>query len=174
MDERLRSNLYIPRKFYLFGTPIQQSLSPSMHNGAYRSLLLLDSYHLAEQSNVVEYKSLMKQIDFGGASVTIPHKESIIPLIDEVRGAAKDIGAVNTIVVEGGHKLIGYNTDWIGIQRPILRKLMKLKTSVDNNSNSNNNHNNNSNSSGNNNNGYDSATFSYSGYGLVVGAGNTY
>ena len=70
-----------------------------------------------------------------GCLVTIPHKESIIPYLDEVRGAASVIGAVNTIVPEVVQKgwagllarretkLIGYNTDWLGMYRPILKKL---------------------------------------------------
>ena len=102
----------------------------------------------------------MRGESFGGASVTIPHKETIIKIIDEVRGAAIDIGAVNTIVVENNNsnnnidnKLVGYNTDWIGIQRPILRKLIKQKSSQNNNNNNN------------------KSRFNYSGYGLVVGAG---
>jgi pentafunctional AROM polypeptide len=67
--------------------------------------------------------------------VTIPHKENIIPLLDEVRGAAAQIGAVNTVVVEtakpaeASHRkrLVGYNTDWIGIRRPVARLLAGKK-----------------------------------------------
>lgn len=131
MTARIEGNLLQPRKFFLFGTPIQQSLSPSMHNAAYRALALPHAYGLNEQSNVVAYQSLLREDEsFGGASVTIPHKETIIPLLDEVRGAAQQIGAVNTIVVEEReHKkrwLVGYNTDWIGIRRPIEKKLAAM------------------------------------------------
>ena len=49
---------------------------------------------------VSDYANDLNMTEFGGASVTIPHKESINPYLDEVRGAAVSIGAVNTIVPE--------------------------------------------------------------------------
>jgi pentafunctional AROM polypeptide len=64
--------------------------------------------------------------DFGGASVTIPHKTDIIKELDELSPAARLIGAVNTIIpmhLEGGTtRLVGDNTDWIGIRNTILSK----------------------------------------------------
>ena len=118
MDRRLEDGLIQSRRFYLFGTPIQQSLSPAMHNRAYQALLLPHVYALNEQSDVSSYISMMTDDDhFGGASVTIPHKESIIPLLHEVRGAAAIIGAVNTVVVDTDRRLVGYNTDYLGIKR---------------------------------------------------------
>eukprot|EP01038_Epipyxis_sp_PR26KG_P016035 gene16035-21764_t len=153
MRRRLENNLITSKQFYLFGKPIQQSLSPAMHNNAFYALLLPHIYGLNEQEDVNNYKSVIESHDFGGASVTIPHKETIIPFLDEVRGAAVTIGAVNTIVPEKSLdeksvKLVGYNTDWIGISRPISRLLKR------------NNNNNNS--------------FKGSkGIGLVLGAGGT-
>jgi len=126
MDERIREGLLSPEQFYLFGYPIGKSLSPAMHNAAYQTLILPHTYSLKEDENVDAYKSILSQEEFGGASVTIPHKENIIPFLDEVRGAANEIGAVNTIVPEwfgGKRKLVGYNTDWLGILRPITKKL---------------------------------------------------
>jgi pentafunctional AROM polypeptide len=59
-------------------------------------------------------RTVMQQPDFLGASVTIPHKIEVIPLLDSVSPAAQAIGAVNTVVkIEG--KLYGDNTDWLGI-----------------------------------------------------------
>jgi len=132
MDIRLNDKLISPKQFYLFGTPISKSLSPAMHNAAYTALLLPHQYNLAESADVASYENIIKGKNFGGASVTIPHKETIIPFLDEIVGAAKDIGAVNTIVPvqlsENGkseRKLVGYNTDWLGILRPISRKLSR-------------------------------------------------
>jgi shikimate dehydrogenase len=51
-----------------------------------------------------------REIDFHGFSVTIPHKESVLPLLDDLDHTARKIGAINTIVNQNG-KLIGYNTD---------------------------------------------------------------
>jgi len=132
MAYRAQDGLCEPKKYFLFGAPIQQSLSPAMHNGAYQALALPHVYGLNEQTDVHEYKQLLfHDSSFGGASVTIPHKESIIPMLDDVRGAAKQIGAVNTIVVEQSEqqgakrRLVGYNTDWLGIKRPLVRQLQK-------------------------------------------------
>mmetsp|Transcript_22927 Transcript_22927/g.38374 ORF Transcript_22927/g.38374 Transcript_22927/m.38374 type:complete len:689 (+) Transcript_22927:68-2134(+) len=136
MQKRVTDQLCVPRNFFLFGCPIQQSLSPTMHNNAYAALLLPHKYALCEHDSVQPYKAVISDSSFGGASVTIPHKESIMPMLDEVRGAACDIGAVNTIVVENDdedfsskRRLIGYNTDWIGIQRPIKRLLERKRLS---------------------------------------------
>ncbi|KAH8923017.1 Pentafunctional AroM protein [Atractiella rhizophila] len=110
----------IPKKrFYLFGNPIKQSKSPLIHNTGFQRLGLPHVYGLHECDTVHgEVGSLIRQPDFGGASVTIPHKVSIIPLLDEVTGHAKTIGAVNTIIPvhsRSGTKLLGDNTDWLGI-----------------------------------------------------------
>jgi len=120
MDRRLQDGLIRSKRFYLFGTPIKQSLSPTMHNQAYQALLLPHIYALNEQQEVHQYIDVMSDDLFGGASVTIPHKESIMPLLHEIRGAAVDIGAVNTVVVDEKRRLVGYNTDYIGIKRYTL------------------------------------------------------
>jgi len=125
MAKRIEEKLITPKKFYLFGTPIKQSLSPAMHNGAYKALLLPHEYGLAESEDCSIYANLLKDSSFGGASVTIPHKESIMPLLDGISGAAKSIGAVNTIVIDDNGKKIGYNTDWLGMLRPIMRQLRR-------------------------------------------------
>lgn len=128
MQSREQQGLCKGKKMYLFGTPIQQSLSPAMHNGGFQALLLPHEYGLQESEDVSVYEAVIADPGFGGASVTIPHKETIIPYLDEVRGAAQDIGAINTIVVEEGggeRKLVAYNTDWLGMKRPILRQLQR-------------------------------------------------
>ena len=71
---------------------------------------------------------LFKSRAFGGASVTIPHKQSIMSHLDKITPSASKIGAVNTILVdrdsdESKRVLIGDNTDWIGIYNPIKRLL---------------------------------------------------
>lgn len=136
MDIRLEKHLISSKQFFLFGTPISKSMSPAMHNAAYKALLLPHQYSLAESADVSTYKTVLESENFGGASVTIPHKESIIPYLAEIEGAAKEIGAVNTIVpvhyTENGKsymKLVGYNTDWLGIFRPILTKLHRRSAS---------------------------------------------
>ena len=59
--------------------------------------------------------------EFRGINVTIPYKETVIPYLDEVDSAAREIGAVNTVVNRGG-KLYGYNTDFLGMRELMLRE----------------------------------------------------
>ena len=59
-------------------------------------------------------ESFVRESNFLGLNVTIPYKQEIMPLLDEIDTAAKDIGAVNT-VVRRGDKLYGYNTDFDGM-----------------------------------------------------------
>lgn len=109
-----------PKKFYLFGTPIAASRSPNLHNTLFRANGLPHIYERFETDDVKSLKSIISAPDFGGASVTIPLKLDILPLVDEVSDAAKAIGAVNTIIpiaarVDTNGRLRGDNTDWLGI-----------------------------------------------------------
>lgn len=112
-----------PRSFYLFGNPISHSPSPAMHNAFFAHHGLPHHYRLHETDSVEELESVLESADFGGASVTIPFKLDIIKYLDVVHPTAQTIGSVNTIVVEhcSGKKrrLVGMNTDWIGIRNVI-------------------------------------------------------
>ncbi|KAB8237348.1 pentafunctional protein ARO1 [Aspergillus alliaceus] len=108
-----------PKKFAIFGTPISASRSPDLHNTLFSQSGLPHEYGRFETANVEDVKDFIRSHDFGGASVTIPLKLDIMPLLDEVAPEAEIIGAVNTIipVSEKGKpvRLIGYNTDWQGM-----------------------------------------------------------
>ncbi|QUC20789.1 uncharacterized protein UV8b_05030 [Ustilaginoidea virens] len=109
------------RNFYLFGSPILQSRSPALHNALFKSLGLPHEYHLYDTNSVAELQEMFQDEAFGGASVTIPLKRDIIPLLDELTPAAQIIGAVNTIIPQQQGKstnkryLVGDNTDWKGM-----------------------------------------------------------
>jgi pentafunctional AROM polypeptide len=111
------------QRFYLFGKPIAHSMSPTLHNTGYQILGLPHRYDLLETDSVGdEIRAALAAPDFGGASVTIPHKLDVIPLLDELSPAAKAIGAVNTITSrqEGSKRILyGDNSDWIGISECI-------------------------------------------------------
>ncbi|KAI8973099.1 aromatic amino acid family biosynthesis-like protein [Trametes punicea] len=116
------------KKFYLFGTPISHSMSPTLHNTAFEALGLPHKYELLETESVgEEIKAAITSPDFGGASVTIPFKRDIMPLLDALSEDAEAIGAVNTIVPlkkeDGSLLLYGENTDWRGILYSIRRSL---------------------------------------------------
>ena len=107
------------KKFAIFGSPVSASRSPALHNTLFGEMGLPHDYSLLETTNVEDVKDFIHASDFGGASVTIPLKLDIMPLLDEVAQEAEIIGAVNTIVpVDNGDKaprLVGYNTDWQGM-----------------------------------------------------------
>ena len=115
------------RQFYLFGTPISQSMSPTLHNTGFDILGLPHQYHLLETQELGhDIKTAITAPEFGGASVTIPYKLDIIPLLDKLTPAAKAIGAVNTIIPQGQDServLVGDNTDWLGIKASITGRL---------------------------------------------------
>ena len=68
-----------------------------------------------------ELRAYFERREFRGVNVTIPYKETVIPLLDHVDEEAKEIGAVNTVVNDGG-KLFGYNTDCYGMRAALLRE----------------------------------------------------
>jgi len=119
-----------PRRFFLFGNPIAHSMSPILHNTAFEVLGLPHVYDLMETADVgEEIKATMVSPDFGGASVTIPFKLDIIPLLDKLSPAAEALGAVNTIIPvsttpDGSSRILyGDNTDWIGIRESVQSRL---------------------------------------------------
>ncbi|KZT36947.1 Shikimate dehydrogenase [Sistotremastrum suecicum HHB10207 ss-3] len=117
------------RRFFLFGTPIAHSMSPTLHNSGFLELGLPHVYGLLETPTVdADIESLINSEDFGGASVTIPHKLDIMPLLDILSPHAKTIGAVNTIIPsvqdDGSRVLIGDNTDWLAIFNCINARLV--------------------------------------------------
>lgn len=103
----------------VIGNPVEHSLSPAIHNAAFQKLGL-NFVYLAFRVEAIgdAIKGLRALGGFRGASVTIPHKVSAIPFLDEVEPTARHIGAINTIVAEDG-KLTGYNTDATGALRAL-------------------------------------------------------
>ena len=87
----------------LIGWPIEHSLSPMMHNEAFR-ILGLDSWvYLSlpvHHNNIKEAILGLKALCFKGANVTIPYKEAVVPYLDKLSEDAKLIGAINTIVID--------------------------------------------------------------------------
>ena len=100
----------------VIGHPIKHSFSPLMHNFEFRSKNLNYLYFPFDipPSNLREALKAMLVLGIKGLNVTIPHKEKIIQYLDHVSDEAASVGAVNTIVNEGG-LLHGYNTDIYGI-----------------------------------------------------------
>jgi shikimate dehydrogenase len=105
-------------KFFLFGNPIKKSVSPIIHNYIFTNFNLSYNYELYETNNINDVVKKINEINTIGSSITIPFKEQIIPHINILSDSAIKIGAVNTILKENSI-LYGYNTDWIGIIKPL-------------------------------------------------------
>lgn len=116
------------KHFAVIGHPISHSLSPLMYNTAFKLLGLDCAYEMLdiEPSNLKHAIEQFREQKWGGFNVTIPHKEAIIPLLDEVVAEARTVGAVNT-VVNRNNKLIGYNTDVIGVERSLRLDREKIE-----------------------------------------------
>ena len=104
---------------------VSHSLSPAMHDAAYKALGIDSEYtFLARQIKPEELEKAMQNelraSDICAFAVTIPHKETIIKYLDETDETAKEIGAVNT-VINKNVILIGYNTDWKGAINSLLK-----------------------------------------------------
>ena len=103
------------RLCYLVGYPVEHSMSPAMHNAAFKALGLDAEYRLApvKPEQLEEFIDKLREDEAIGASVTIPHKMEVMRHLDHVDETARAIGAVNTIVHREG-RLYGYNTDSTG------------------------------------------------------------
>ncbi len=97
----------------VIGNPVRHSLSPIIHNGAFRRMGIKAVYLAFEVRNLREAIAGIRGLGVRGVSVTTPFKTEIISMLDEVETVAEKIKAVNTIVNDGG-RLIGYNTDGYG------------------------------------------------------------
>lgn len=99
----------------LIGNPVSHSMSPLMHNVAFKQLGLNYCYLCCQvfENQVEAAVNGLRALNIKGANVTVPHKQAVIPFLDEVDETANIIGSVNTIINKNG-KLSGTNTDWIG------------------------------------------------------------
>ena len=104
----------------VFGSPIAHTASPAMHNAAFAALKMNWAYvafHV-EPENLRQALLGIRDMNFRGVNLTVPHKLLAIDIVDEVDAAARKLGAVNTVVVEAG-KLRGFNTDGYGFAKAI-------------------------------------------------------
>jgi len=114
--------------FCVIGDPIEHSLSPIMHNAAFRHLKI-DAVYVAfkvKEGMLEDVVRCMRSLGICGMNVTMPHKTAIVKYMDENDPAAKFVGAVNTVLNADG-KLVGFNTDGIGAQRALEENHVKPK-----------------------------------------------
>jgi shikimate dehydrogenase len=96
-------------------------LGAAMHEAGYRALGLDWRYVPFETRDLAGALTGMRALSIRGLGVSMPYKIEILPLLDRVDALAERIGAVNTVVNDGG-TLIGHNTDWLGAVRALEEK----------------------------------------------------
>ena len=111
----------------IFGYPIEHTFSPVMHNAAFSNLGLNYCYipFLVSPEHLKDAVQSIRALNMRGVNVTIPHKQSVMPMLDEIKEEAAFIGAVNTIVNNKG-KLSGDNTDGRGFMKSLDEKGIPL------------------------------------------------
>ena len=140
------SFVFEPLNFYILGASSAYSLSPVMHNAAYRACGMSHHYSTFQTSHLNELRTLINDPRFGGCSISLPFKLEVINLMHSISSHAKAIGAINTVIalreVDGRistpddlaywkarnragpvKALYGENTDWIGIRACVRRGL---------------------------------------------------
>ena len=118
------------KTFAVIGDPIDHSLSPTIHNAAYRELEMECTYigYRVAQGELATGIESLKKIKIAGFNVTIPHKIEMMKYLDNLDDNCKKIGAVNTVLNDDGI-LRGFNTDMDGFLEPIKRKEIEMKNS---------------------------------------------
>ena len=107
----------------IIGDPIEHTMSPVMHNAAFKTLGL-DYVYVPFKVKSLELRKAIEGIrglNIRGVNVTIPHKVAVMQFLDRIDPLAEKIGAVNTIVNDGGI-LTGYNTDATGFLQTLHDK----------------------------------------------------
>lgn len=127
--DRLNSDTMITG---LVGRPVMHSVSPDMHNAAFNEAKLNAVYLPLDVTNLGSFFQRMvdprtREFDWNlrGLSITAPHKTEVMNYLDWIDPTAKEIGAVNTVVIEG-EQLRGYNTDAGGFIEPLLQRFGSL------------------------------------------------
>src|SRR5579871_3816940 len=113
----------MPRLAYVIGHPIGHSISPAMHNAAFRARAIDAEYRAVDvdPAHLASWILGLRLSDDLGCNVTIPHKEAVAKAVDTLAGDAELAGAVNTVYRDPANprRLIGSNTDTIGFRRAL-------------------------------------------------------
>lgn len=108
--------------FGIFGCPLAHTLSPAMHEAAFRKLGI-DAHYIVLELVPAAFKKLMSRsakISLSGFNVTVPYKEVVMKYLGKVRPEARAIGAVNTVYRKGG-QWVGTNTDMEGFLMALMK-----------------------------------------------------
>lgn len=126
-------------KYGILAYPAGHSLSPVMHNSAFKAIGIDATYEVFEiepekfdafmnglkEGSVGQDTTVPAAFDIKGLSVSLPYKEEVMKYLDEISDECKEIGACNTILIRDG-KLFGFNTDYIGAVKALTEKASDL------------------------------------------------
>ena len=115
-QSRIKMSTTEKKLYAVIGDPVGHSLSPAMHNGAFASLGMNAEY-IAVRVAAEDLKDFTDSArsKLSGFNITVPHKNAVIPYLDEVSGLASLCGSVNTVIVSEDGKLSGDTTDGYGL-----------------------------------------------------------
>lgn len=112
------------KHYAVIGSPVAHSKSPLLHNAAFETLRIEARYEAIElfaDTFQAQFENLIKS-GYQGLNVTLPYKQTVLPLMHELSDAARQIGAVNTVLVRQDGTLYGHNTDAEGFWKDISSK----------------------------------------------------
>jgi shikimate dehydrogenase len=112
----------------IIGYPLKITLSPPMHNAAFKALEIDGIYAQlpVKEENLKEAVHGLSALGFIGFNVTIPYKKKVMEYLDEISNAALSVDAVNTVLIEE-NKLKGFNTDTYGFEKSLNSYKIDLK-----------------------------------------------
>jgi shikimate dehydrogenase len=101
------------RRFAVIGDPVAHSRSPAMHAAAYQALGLAHTYEAlpVPAGELPRVLAELREGAYDGLNVTVPHKERVLALVDDLDPSARQVGAANTLVRSGGPRIVAHNTD---------------------------------------------------------------
>jgi shikimate dehydrogenase len=112
----------------LIGYPLNYTLSPKIHNAAFKTLGLRGIYLPLpiKGENLTAFMKSLRRKNFRGLNVTIPYKEKVLDFIDELSAEAAEVQAVNTLVMDAG-RVTGHNTDLQGFRESLAEKGVRIR-----------------------------------------------
>ena len=121
-------------KFGLIGFPLSHSFSKKYFTEKFEKENIKNAgYELYELENINDFNAIIQQNPtLKGLNVTIPHKQNIIPLLDELDASAKKVNAVNVVKVLPDGKKVGYNSDYYGFKVSLEKWLSELNINKNN------------------------------------------
>jgi len=118
------------RVYGVIGDPVAHSLSPLMQNTAFQARRIDAVYVPFRVPDLPDFLEAVAPLGLSGFSITLPHKEEIVRRLDDCDPLAREIGAVNTVIVRSGGSLYGYNTDYVGVLRAVERRVRLMGSRV--------------------------------------------